>query len=226
MAKKNIPRDQINKRNKDTLKKLKMLMEDLDQKFSIRVGIIGDKAQEIHEETNLTNAQLGAIHEFGSTITVTDKIKGWFYYNAEIHKSNNPVVIPTRSFLRMPLLSTEGKREIIKAVLNDESLAGYKEYLEAHTKNQSKKNADYRKAIADIIKNLPDADTLMEAIAIKTGIVAQDRVFQAFDSSGFGNWAPISEFTKERRKKDKSSPPLTDTSQLRNSITYEVKKIN
>ena len=100
--------------NKTVLRNLEKLAKDLNKKVSIRVGIIGDKAHQIHSDTNLTNADLGAIHEFGATINVTDKMRGWFWYNYGIHKSNKAINIPARSFLRMPLLSEEGKKEIMK----------------------------------------------------------------------------------------------------------------
>ena len=65
--------ERINKKNKQTLASLVRLMKDIDQKYSIKVGIIGEKAQEQHSDSGLTNAELGAIHEFGCTINVTDK---------------------------------------------------------------------------------------------------------------------------------------------------------
>ena len=37
-------------------------------------------------------------------------------------------------------------------------------------------------------------------------------------------WTKITQFTKDNRKNDPDSPPLTDSGQLRDSITYEVKK--
>lgn len=65
----------------------KTIKKALSDKFKTRVGILGGKASESHKGTELTNADLGAIHEFGSL-------------------SNN---IPPRSFLRLPLEAKLGE---------------------------------------------------------------------------------------------------------------------
>lgn len=201
MAKK-IPKGQLNK-NKLVFKRLNNLMKDLGQKYSIRVGIIGDKAYEQHPHTDLTMAELGAIHEFGSTIAVTDKMRGWFWHNAEVHKSNNPVIIPTRSFLRMPLLSGEGKKEINKVI-----------------NSQMSNDRELNKIVAE-----SDNGKFLEDVATLVGLAALQRVQQAFETSGFGNWAPITEFTKARRLGEGGNNPLDDTGDLKESITFKVKKV-
>ena len=57
----------INKTRID-LKKFDEYINALGKSYSVRVGIIGKVAREIHEGTDLTNAELGAAHEFGATI--------------------------------------------------------------------------------------------------------------------------------------------------------------
>lgn len=58
------------------------IIKELDKGYAINVGIMGEKANKEHDsESGLTNAFIGAVHEFGSI-------------------SHN---IPARSFLRMPL---------------------------------------------------------------------------------------------------------------------------
>ena len=73
----------------------------MKNKYVAYVGILGSKATEEHENSDYTNAQIGAVHEFGSI-------------------SNN---IPARSFIRMPLeaemgkwIAKEGKRYFNDAV--------------------------------------------------------------------------------------------------------------
>lgn len=83
--------------NKQVIKKLNDWTKALDRKISIRIGIIGQQAHEKPEGSDLTYAELGAIQEFGAE---TD------------------TKIPTRSFLREPILSEEGKEELKKAVEN------------------------------------------------------------------------------------------------------------
>ena len=61
--------------------KLKRLTEQLGKDYVAYVGIMGGKATSLHENSDYTNAQIGAVQEFGSI-------------------SRN---IPARSFIRMPL---------------------------------------------------------------------------------------------------------------------------
>lgn len=198
---KHVPKGQLNK-NSLVFKRLKNLMNDLGQKYSIKVGIIGSEAYEKHPHADLTMAQLGAIHEFGATINVTDKMKGWFWYNAGVHKSNKPVVIPTRSFLRMPLLSGEGKKELRK-VVND-NLSADRELNEIEATINGK---------------------ILELIAELVGVKALQRVQEAFQTSGFGAWPQITEFTRNRRIGEGSNNPLNSTGDLMDSITYKVTKV-
>ena len=60
---------------------LKNIKKALSDKYVTYVGILGSNATTQHEDTHYTNAQIGAVQEFGSV-------------------SNN---IPARSFIRMPL---------------------------------------------------------------------------------------------------------------------------
>lgn len=66
---------------KINLNGLKNVKKALSDKYVTYVGILGSKATTQHENTHYTNAQIGAVQEFGSV-------------------SNN---IPARSFIRMPL---------------------------------------------------------------------------------------------------------------------------
>lgn len=198
MAKKR-PKGQLN--DKVVFKRLNNLMKDLGRNVSVRVGIIGSNAQKNHPDTELTMAELGAIHEFGATINPTDNLKGYFWHRWGIHKSNKAINIPARSFLRMPLLSKEGKKELKKAV-ND----------------QLSTDREFNKAVGE-------ADvTLLTDVANILGLTALKRVQEAFETSGFGSWPQISQFTMQNRKGDASNPPLNDTGDLRESITFEVKE--
>lgn len=174
-------------------------MKALDRKISIKVGIIGKEAEKKHPDSGLTNAELGAIHEFGATIKTTKAMRGWFYRQG-VQKSNNPVVIPTRSFLRASLMSSEGKKELRKVIADN--ISG------------ELKATDFSEKAAN--KILDDTIHLFAETALL-------RVLNAFESGGFGKWAPITEFTAQRRY-NASNPPLTDTGDLRQSISYEIKE--
>lgn len=174
-------------------------MKALDRKISIKVGIIGQEAGQKHPDSGLTNAELGAIHEFGATIKTTKAMRGWFYKQG-VQKSNNPVVIPARSFLRASLLDTEGKSELRKIIADN---------ISGELKATDFSNKTANKILDDTVHLLAETALL--------------RVLHAFESGGFGKWAPITEFTAQRRY-NASNPPLTDTGDLRRSISYEIKE--
>lgn len=180
---KHIPQGQLNK-NQVVFKRLKNLMKDLGKKYSIRVGIMGDEAYQQHEYTDLTMAELGAIHEFGAT-------------------TGAGVVIPTRSFLRMPLLSAEGKKELRKIV----------------NKNLGK---DREFNLLEAVDN----EIVLSSIAELIAVTALERVQQAFEGSGFGNWPPVTKGTIAHRRSNKDNDPLHDTGDLWDSITAIVKSEN
>ena len=176
-------------------------MKALDSKISIKVGIIGNAATQKHPDNDLTNAELGAVHEFGATITVTDKMRNYLHSQGlHLKKDTMTVVIPTRSFLRMPLMSSEGKKELINVVKSQIS--------------PQFKATDLQSNVANEI--LDDAVHLLAETAYL-------KVLKAFDSGGFGNWAPVNEFTIKRRTSP-GEPPLTDSGDLRRSISYEIKE--
>ena len=219
MAERRVPKGQVNKRNKQTIQALVNLMEDLGQKYSIRVGIIGNKAYEKHPHTDLTMAELGAIHEFGATINVTEKMRAYLHYiGVHLKPETTSIVIPTRSFLRMPLLNEDFKAYLLNKIgINDiNALGGDKE-----------SKALVRELNADIGKEALSRDSkIMEAVANMVGAEALAQVQNAFESGGFGKWAPISDITKRTRRGDANNPPLDDTGALKDSVTVEVKKVN
>lgn len=183
------------------IKALDEWMKALDRKISIKVGWIGKNAGQKVEGSDLTVAELAAVHEFGCTITVTEKMRN-FLHSQGLHlkKDTRTVVIPTRSMLRASLMSPEGKKEL-------------KRVVEYQLKGELKA-ADFSKDTAS--KILDDTIHLLAEMAYL-------RVLQAFESGGFGKWAPISEFTAQRRY-NAGNPPLTDTGDLRRSISYEIKE--
>lgn len=183
-------------------------MKDLDKKVSIRVGIIGDKAAEKQPGSSLTNAELGAVHEFGATINVTEKMRAYLHHiGIHLKPETTTITIPARSFLRNTLLSDWGKDELLGRVnLDVKDSEWNKEYLE--------------------YKLLDKGEEFFLALCEKIGLEAQDMVMTAFAAGGLpDHWTPISEVTRQNRKNDKTSPPLVDSGQLANSIAYEVKEL-
>lgn len=189
-------------------KVLDNLIKDLGRNVSIKVGIIGDKATQIHKGTKLTNAELGTIHEFGATITVTDKMRNYLHSQGiHLKKDTTTIEIPSRSFLRDSILSSEGKAAIRKEVMS-------KEYIKESISNDRELNK---------LAWSKDNYSLMEAIGYAIAIAAHDRVMGAFETEGFGNWPPTTPASKQMRKYNKNEPTLVDTGDLERSITYEVK---
>lgn len=236
MSKRKIPKGQINKRNSQTIKALLNLMKDIDQGYSIKVGILGASAQRKQEGSDLTNAELGAIHEFGCTINVTEKMRHFFYKKWGIQKSNKPIVIPERSFLRATLLDGRFEEYVKENCLLFEGKDFEKVELDGsvplHTEKYRRKyqrmlgEREAREQTLDIAKMRSEENPkYVEGIANWIASEAWFWVRMAFENGGYGKWKPITQFTKENRQNDQDSPPLTDSGELKNSIISEVKRI-
>ena len=77
--------------------------------FSAFVGIM--KGAKGKKGQNLVN--IGKVHEYGVTISVTDKMRGWFgAQGAHLKKSTRAIVIPKRAFIGPGI---EDAKEIIAA---------------------------------------------------------------------------------------------------------------
>lgn len=212
---------QIGRSNYGNLTKL---MNDLNVRHSIQVGIIGQKALQIHEGSGMTNAKLGTIHEFGATINhpggqpyFIDDETGQCRFvkkdselgrkliaRGQVTKAHT-IYIPTRSFLRMPLLSNEGKKYILKELkkIGFEFKGDYEDLKKQFSTGGS------GKAFSENISHL-------------IAIAAWDRVAQAFETGGFGKWAKPTAATMANRKSNHEPNPLLDTGQLRDSIGARV----
>ncbi len=195
------------------------LLEEFSKNVTIKVGIIGNKAAQKHEGSDLTNAELGAVHEFGATINATNKMRGYFYHKFGINKSSEPIIIPTRSFLRMPLIGADARKEIIKKVIEsigqDEALV---EFLNTKPSKNEMDNA-WREEVKSVIPK-----DLMVGLAEVIGQAALERVWEAIETDGFEKWIPTTEFTREHRKGSAGNPSLEDTGELKKAISFEVIK--
>lgn len=180
--------------------KLSDVIQKLNKKISIRVGILGENASTKVEGSDLTKAELGAVHEFGARITVTEKMRAFLHYmGIHLKKDTKEIEIPVRSFLREALLTSDGKKAL-------------------QTWNVSDKEA--------LVEYLNNDSALAEVLANAIGQKALDRVLNAFDTGGFGKWKPITEFTRRHRKGGADNPPLEDTGDdLKSAITFEVKEL-
>ena len=131
-------------------------------KITARIGILGSGHR---TDGNVTNAQVGAAHEFGTT------------------------KLPVRSFLRMPI-TTRLQKEL-------ESSGAF---------------------TPDALKKVVTTKSMIPWVE-KMAIAAVAVVLDAFDTQGFGQWKPVTPETMARKKVKQI---LTETQQLRNSVTYDI----
>lgn len=210
---------------------LEELLKEFDKNISIRVGILGNKATQKAGNSNLTMAELGAVHEFGATINHPGgtpyliKDDGTAQFVSKKNGENLPktkphqIVVPTRSFLRMPLLSSQGKKAIIKKTIEKLHQDGALQAF-LKTKPTNEINKVYRQTVKS---NIPKE--IMNDLANSIAAAAHERVLEAFKTDGFGNWKPTSQAARKRRTGDPNNPTLDDTGDLKNSIEFEVKKL-
>lgn len=192
--------------SKKVLKALNTLMKELDKKVSIRVGIIGSQAYEKHPHSDLTMAHLGAIHEFGATIHVTEKMRAYLHYiGVHLKPETTTITIPARSFLRDTFFTGDAKERLMDFAGLSENAEFNKEYFEY-------KMAENQEFFMDVCKAI--------------GAKALEMVQDSFRAGGYPTkWQPISEITKKNRIADPNNPPLQDTGDLMDSISVEVKEV-
>lgn len=180
-------------------------MKDLNKKVSIRVGIIGEKAYETHPHSDLTMAHLGAIHEFGATIQVTDKMRAYLHHiGIHLKPETTTITIPARSFLRKTFFNPQAKERLM-----DFAGLGSREFNKEFFEYKMATNQEF---FMDVCRSI--------------GAKALEMVQDSFRAGGSPTkWAPISEITMENRIGDPNNPPLQDTGDLMDSITVDVKEV-
>lgn len=188
-------------------KEIDNLIKDMGRKYSIRVGIIGDKAYQIYEGSGLTNAELGAVHEFGfKKINVTEKMRNYLHSQGlHLKKDTTTIEIPERSFLRVPILGAEGQKKIKKNV------------KEKFTKEWLGSDRELNKLGAGHL-----VEDFAYAIALEAFLQVEDAIM---DDKIKPPTKPIS---KQMRKYNPEAPTLIDKGNdggLLGSISYEVKEI-
>ena len=95
---------------KDVKKLSKSLVKDLKSVKGARAGVLDNKKRYPAEEgkEGMLVKDVALINEFGAVIPVTPKMKGWFYHQG-VQKSDRPIVIPPRPFLRNTIKDNEKK---------------------------------------------------------------------------------------------------------------------
>ena len=205
---------------KANLDGLNKLLRSLKSDYVLRVGIIGAKAGKDHNE-GLTNAELGAVHEFGGDIHIPahdiktyksiklnkkGEFKGYKFggkfrkaklkstnFEETFHIKEQTINMPKRSFLEMPL---KMKLNFNESEMKDIKKAAWKSFF---------------------IKQNPKH--FFEILGAK----AIDIIEEAFATNGFGTWQAWSK-AYARKRKGKGNNILTDTGKLRHSISFKVIK--
>ena len=109
------------------IKRIQKTIEKLN-KTRVVVGIIGG-THTSEDGSTFDMAAMGAVHEFGTEITVTPKMRAYLHYRGiHLRKTTTTVVIPERSFLRASLTKHKDyykallKQEMRKAVMGRQSV--------------------------------------------------------------------------------------------------------
>ena len=189
---------------KADLTELNKLMRSLKKDVRVRVGILGSKAKAQHGDSGLTNAQLGAVHEFGANINhpggtpykILANRQAQFVKKSEgtdlpVTSAHN-ITIPARSFLRQPL----------EEKLSDQVIKMKKE------------------AFKDFFqKNKP------EVFFNYLGGLAEHIIKEAFNTNGYGQWKELAASTKRQKARLGYSPNALITrgrGGLRSTIMHKV----
>ena len=173
----------------------KNVIDALSKEITVKVGLLAEKGGSDTISENLDMAGLGAVHEFGCQIPVTDKMRGFFFHNfgVRLKASTTHIIIPSRSFLQMPLERRQDVMRKVKAHIGDAEDVLY--YIE--------KTGD------------------LESVGKIIGVAAVEQILEAFETSGWGQWEPNNELTIQGKG---SSLPLVKDGDLKRTITYEVEK--
>ena len=128
-------------------------------------------------------------------------------FGATINREDGTQInIPARPFLRI-LLNPEGKKYLNQKL---------KEYLpEMITSNF--KNVE--------LLSQKTANSILDDTAKYLAENALLYVQKSFETGYGGQWKSISEYTLKQRKQSKNHIPLTDTRELRQSITYKIENL-
>lgn len=175
--------------------KLKKLIQAMSKKITVKVGLLANKGGADPISNNIDLAGLGAVHEFGCKIDVTDKMRGflWYKFGIRLKKTTKQITIPARSWLQAPLEKKDG---VLKKLKN------------------------HFTSLDELIEYVTRTGDLL-TLGIMLGAAAVEQIHEAFATSGFGEWMPDSPLTMGSKD---SALPLVDKGKLRGAVTYEVEE--
>lgn len=178
--------------SRDAIQKaLRALMVD---KY-VTVGIHEDAGN--HESDDITNAQLGAVHEFGSEITHPGGTSYGYASKAAADRNDVRFLKSGRGYMELGVTGPHIIKIPARPWLNPGVASGNAEYLTI------------------IEKTLSDGGTMTQALN-KVGVVAVGKVQKYMTDLRTPPNAPST------IKKKGSSNPLIDSGALRQSVTYKI----
>lgn len=203
------------KGNTDNLNKI---LKSIKKDCKLRVGIVGSTAKAQHKDSSLTNAELGAVHEFGADIDIpahnisvyrSITKDGYFRFGGQFQKKNKKTTnwqedyhiseqtinIPRRSFLEDPLKKGFNfKKDDMKPL-----------------KKSAWENV--------FVKNSP------EKFFNDLGEKALDIIRASWGAGGNPKWQSLTASTKRQKAKKGLSPnTLVGSGELMNTISFKVIK--
>lgn len=187
---------------KANLNGLNKLLKSLKEDYVVRVGIIGAEAKKEHDKDGVTNAKLGTVHEFGATIKhpggtpyiVTDK-------GARFVKKENGKGLPITKPHTIDIPRRSFLEEPLKAKLN------------------FKKNSTFKKATQKEAWKQIFGKGNQKKFLNYLGQYALKVIADSFEAGGSPKWQSLTSATACRKG---SNLPLSDTGNLKGSISYKV----
>ena len=145
------------------------IIDALSKEIKVKVGLLAEKGGADEVSDNMDLASLGAIQEFGCQIPVTDKMRGFFFHNFGVHlkASTTHIIIPSRSFLQMPL---ERRQDVMK---------------------KFKSHAGDSEDVLYYIEKTGD----LQSVGTLLGVAAVEQIMEAFETGGWGEWESNNELT-------------------------------
>lgn len=191
-------------------KELNKLIRALSGEYILRVGILGSEASSQAEGTDLTNAQLGAVHEFGANIN---------------HPGGTPYIInpdgSARFVAKDSLAAQHAAGETTPHEINIPARSFLAKPLTEKLKFDNQQMKKIKKALwKQVFKQHNPKKWLQDLGAYALAIIDE-----AFATGGFGEWVSLTAGTiRQKEKKGQSPQILRATGQLARSISFKVIK--
>lgn len=156
-------------------------------------GILADEGGGDSRDGGITNAQLGAIHEFGVSIPVTPKMRAYLHHlGMHLSPTKTMINIPSRPFMR-------GTVDAVKDTIAELFSSG----------------------VANILDTTLDADKVLHRVGLY--LADQIRMTIRADDRPAPPLADITVQIKTNKGSPSPARPLVDTGGLLHSVSYDIR---